>query len=163
MKLITEKALEQLEENYDCLITGDRYNLELECLFLSDAQFKIGEEKLKKDNISYTRGFKKKTLILKQSKLEGKVDMSEERVWVTGKGLIAEPTSEMSHQRISNVLGYLDLMLKKGKISKDNADDYLRKVSESIVPEINERFKGEILPYAPKFQWEFDMIKLPNI
>lgn len=163
MKLITEKALETLEENYDCLITGSRYDLELEFLFLTDAQFNAGQTKLKTEGVSFSKGFSKRTLKVKQSSLVGKIDMSEERVWLSAKGKVATPTSEMDQQRLSNCVGLLEVYLKAGKISKPEAEDYLAKLNESILPELNERYSGDLLPYKPFFSWEKDLIKEAGI
>ena len=65
----------------------------------------------------------------------------------------------MDHQRLSNCVGLLELYLKAGKISKDQGDDYLMHLTESIVPELNERFGGEILPYKPFYDWERALVK----
>lgn len=163
MKLITEKAIEKLEEEFDCLITGDRFDLELEFLYLTDQQFKDGEVKLKEAGIKITRGFTKRTFKVKQSDLVGKVDMSEERVWLSNKNLRATLTSEMDHQRLSNCVGLLEIYLKTEKITKEQGDDYLLRLNESIIPELNERYKGELLPYKPFFPWEKEMIKEAKI
>ena len=163
MKLITEKALETLETDYDCLITSSRYDLELELLFLDETKFLANQAKLKSDGILFTKGFTKRTLKIKQSNLDGKVKMSEERVWLSAKGKVATPTSEMDQQRLSNCVGLLEIYLKAGKISKPEAEDYLAKLSESILPELNERFNGDLLPYKPYYSWEKDLIKEAGI
>jgi len=84
----------------------------------------------------------------------------EKRVW-KGKDQYFL-CSEMDHQRLSNCVGLLDLMLKKGKINKKKSEDYLSKLYESIVPELEERFNGEILDYIPYYEWEKEMVKLPD-
>lgn len=71
--------------------------------------------------------------------------------------------SKMDHQRLSNCVGLLVLMLKKGIISKKNSENYLKNLHESIVPELNERFNGEILEYIPYYEWEKEMVKLPDV
>ena len=54
-------------------------------------------------------------------------------------------------------------MLRKGKITKKNSENYLRNLNESIVPELNERFNGEVLEYIPYYEWEKEMTKLPDV
>ena len=71
--------------------------------------------------------------------------------------------SEMDHQRLSNCIGLLDMMLRKGKISKKSSEDFLRNLKETIIPEIEERFNGEVLDYIPYYEWEKEMIKLPDV
>ncbi len=163
MKFITEKALENLENTYDCLITGARYDLELKLLWLTDDGFKEGEAKLKKEGVPYTKAYEKRTLLLKQKNLDGKVDMSEERVWMSKSNAVATPVSEMDHQRLSNCVGLLEIYLKAGKISKSQGEDYLARLSESIVPEITERFEGVVLPYKPYYDWERTLMKEAGI
>lgn len=163
MKLITEKALEKIETDYDCLVTNGRYDLELKLLWLTDDAFKEGEEKLKKDKVPYTRGNDKRTLVLKQSKLDGIVDMIEERVWLSKSNTLATPTSEMDQQRLSNAVHLLEVYLKAEKITKLQGEDYLARLSESIIPELNERFNGELLPYKPFFDWEKALVKEAKI
>lgn len=60
---------------------------------------------------------------------------------------------------LSNCVGLLDLFLKAEKLTKEQGEDYIRHLLESIVPELNERFNGDLLPYAPYFQWEKDLVK----
>lgn len=163
MKLVTERAIEKFEEDFNCLVTSDMFDLTLNLLWLNDTDFKSGQEALTKAGIVFTKGAALRTCLVKQSKLEGIVEMAEQRVWLSAKGQRATLTAEMDHQRLSNAIGLLELMLKKGKLSKEQGNDYLLKLNESIVPELEERFKGELLPYCPYFGWEKDLINLPDV
>lgn len=74
------------------------------------------------------------------------------RAWV-GKDNIT-PVSKMDHQRLSNCVGYLEMLLVLNKISQKNSLDYMKKLQESVVPELDERFNGVILPYVPFYEFE---------
>jgi len=65
----------------------------------------------------------------------------------------------MDHQRLSNTIGLLGLYLETNRISRPDADDYMKSLEESIVPELKERFDGEVLEYKPYFDWERELIK----
>jgi hypothetical protein len=164
MKLITEKAIQFLEDKYDCIVLTDKYDLTLSIMWLSDEGFELGKTAILKDQIPYViNNTKKRIVFIKQSDLYNIVPTLEERVWLVAKKQKATPVSEMDHQRLSNCVGLLELMLKKGRISKNDADDYILSLSENIVPELMSRFKGEILPYKPYYPWEKDLLKLPDV
>lgn len=159
MKLITESAIQKLEDKFDCLVINERYDLTLNLMWLTEVQLKAGEVLLKNEGIVYSKLSANRTVAVKQSNLIGKVDMSEERVWLSAKGQKATPTSEMDQQRLSNCIGLMEIYLKADRLTKSQGEDYLTHLTESIIPELNERYKGELLPYTPHFPWEKDLLK----
>lgn len=85
----------------------------------------------------------------------------EKRVWFGTQKMYF--CSEMEHAHLSNIIGVFDLMLRKGKISKLKAIDFLKKVEANIIPELEERFDGVILDYKPYYEWEKEMLLLPDV
>lgn len=67
--------------------------------------------------------------------------------------------SEMEQQHLSNCLGYFELVVELNKISTENANNYLKALQTDILPEIQERFNGEVLPYTPFYDFEKQMVK----
>ena len=133
-------------------------------MWLTDEGFKTNMSLLKDDKIPYIiNAAAKRTILIKQSDLLDLVPTADERVWLSAKKQKATPVAELDHQRISNIVGLLELMLKKGRISKIDADNYMVAMNESIIPELNERFNGEILKYKPFYAWEKDLVKLPDV
>ncbi len=159
MRLITEKALEKMEEDFDCMVTNDRFCMTLHLTWLSESAYKTGLELVAKAGITYTKPSQGRTIYIKQINLDGKIPMVEERVWLTNKGEVAVLTKEMDHQRLSNCVHLFELFLKAGKLSKSQGDEYLLRLAEGVVPELDERFKGDILAYKPHFPWEKQLME----
>jgi hypothetical protein len=78
--------------------------------------------------------------------------LTERRVWFGADKMFF--CDQMDHQHLSNCIGYLDILLQLGRISKEKSQDYIKKLETNIAPEIDERFNGEILPYKPAFDWD---------
>jgi hypothetical protein len=62
--------------------------------------------------------------------------------------------SEMDHQRLSNIIGLLEILFAKGRINEKRGNYYLSQIENNIVPELEARFGGEVLPYVPFYEWE---------
>jgi len=60
----------------------------------------------------------------------------------------------MDHQQLSNCVNNLDILLTLNKISSQNAEEYLKNLNESIIPELKERFGENILEYKPSGDYE---------
>jgi hypothetical protein len=159
MKLITERALEGLENELDCMITNDRFCMTLHLTWMKEEQYKFGIAELDKRGIKYHKASGTRTVHIKQLALVDKVKMSEERVWLTTKGEVAVLTSEMDHQRLSNCIHLFEVFMKAGKLSKSQGEEYLLRLNEGVGPELAERFKGDLLPYKPHFAWEKELLK----
>ena len=83
---------------------------------------------------------------------------SEERVWRSAGGLLVY-TNTMDQQRLSNCVGLLEVLLSKGKISKEDSEIYLENLKSSVMPELEERFAGVILSYVPHYEWERKLVE----
>jgi len=81
----------------------------------------------------------------------------EKRIW-KGKDKLYI-CSEMDQQHLSNILFYLEILLTLGKINKKDSENYLIKVQEVIIPELEERFNGETLEYKPHYEYEKELYK----
>jgi len=154
MKLITEEGISSLEKTLQLNCLTDRCHLTLKFLGTSTTDIQTATDTLNSLKIKSVSS--DKTLFVKQEDLLAVHPefFKEERVWLSQSNTIATLTKEMDQQRLSNCVGLLDLFLKTNRIAKDNADDYLKRLEEAIVPELVERFDSEILPYKPHYDWE---------
>lgn len=154
MKLITEQGITELEQILELNCLTDRFHLTLKFLGTSAADIQAAVKTL--DSLGIKNVSSDKTLFVKQEDLLTVYEQFfiEERIWLSQNNTIAALTKEFDHQRLSNCIGLLDLFLKTNRIAKDNAEDYLKRLEESIVPELVERFGSEILPYKPHYDWE---------
>jgi len=82
---------------------------------------------------------------------------TEKRVWFGADKMYF--CSEMEHSHLSNIVGYLDLLMQLNRISQEKAKNYIKKLETNIIPELEERFDGEILPYKAIFDWDKKMVK----
>lgn len=154
MKVITEKGIQQLENELNAMVTNDNTDFKLKLLFTSLLDLKTTVELFVAKEIEFVK--ENKYLIVSQVELLKLVDkkfFTDERVWPTTGGQLI-PTKDMDHQRLSNCIGLLSLLLESGKIDKESADVYLARLEDSIVPELHDRFGGDVLPYQPYFEWE---------
>lgn len=154
MKLITEQGITELEQILELNCLTDRFHLTLKFLGTSTADIDTAMKTL--DSLGIKNVSSDKTLFVKQEDLLQGYEQFfiEERVWLSQSNTIATLTKDMDHQRLSNTIGLLDLFLTANRIAKDNADDYLKRLEEAILPELTERFAGEVLPYKPHYDWE---------
>lgn len=154
MKLITEQGITELEQTLELNCLTDRLHLTLKFLGTSTTDIQTAIKIL--DSLGIKNVSSDKTLFVKQEDLLPVYNQFfvEERVWLSQNNTIATLTKEMDQQRLSNCVHLLDLFLKTGRIAKDNAEDYLKRLEEAIVPELVERFDSEILPYSPHYDWE---------
>lgn len=158
MKLITEKGIAHVEKDLGLNCTNDRLSLSLKFTGTEANDIKNASHKLSDHGISAI--ITEKYIVIKQSELEAHYnEFVEERVWLSQRGEIATLTKDMNHQRLSNCVGLLDLFLTTNSISKDDAADYIKHLDNSIVPELSERFGGELLPYKPHFDWEKKLVE----
>lgn len=158
MKLITDKGLQKVEKDLGLNCTNDRFSLILKFIGTEAADLKNAASYLNNQGISAT--VTDKYIAIKQSELQAFYpEFVEERVWFSQKGTIVTLTKDMDHQRLSNCVGLLDLFLTTNSISKEDAADYIMHLNDSIVPELAERFKGELLPYKPHFDWEKKLVE----
>ena len=119
MKLITEKTVQLLEEKYDCIVLSDRYDLTMSIMWTLEEDYQIALKEITKDKIPFVvNNTSKRTIFVKQEDLPDFFPMSEERVWLSSKKQKATPVAEMDHQRLSNCVHLLDLMLRKGEFLK---------------------------------------------
>lgn len=84
-------------------------------------------------------------------------NFEEIRAWKSKDAIT--PCCKMDQQRLSNCVGYSEMMLVLGKMSQKNANNYMEKLAESIIPELEERFNGEVLDYIPYYEFEKSLYK----
>ena len=159
MKIINKSGLKYFEERYKAkLAYGNEKSWQLRFYIEKGNNLNKLINDMRGHKIQY--GLHENVVSLSQedlSKFLPKEHFTDKRVWFAADKMFL--CSDMEHQHLSNTIGYLDLLLKLDKITPDKAKDYMKKIEESIVPELVERFNGEILPYKPKFDWEFKLIK----
>ena len=159
MKLITKKGITQLCEKYNAkLAKGNHLTPYIELYIEDKDDANKAVWSFRNNNADYHLSGSMFTI--RQEQLQKFLPESwfeEVRVWL-GQDLYYL-CSKMDHQHLSNCIGYLDLLLQLNKISKEKSTDYMARLSESIIPELEERFGGELLPYKPKFEWEHRLIK----
>jgi len=160
MKIITSKGIKEFEKLFNCKMThGSTLHLNL--------TFKPNTEKDLNDIIWKWRGKRLfydllggEFITLTQESISHFIphDLFEEkRVWRNREKYTL--CSEMDHQRLSNCVGLLEVMLVLNRITQDNANHYMESLANSIVPELEERFNGEVLDYVPYYEWEKEMYK----
>lgn len=94
------------------------------------------------------------TITIDYSQLENLLPadcFTEERVWRSFNRIF--PCREMDQQHLSNTIHYLEILINDGRINESKQQDYLDRLKESVIPELEERFNGEILPYVKRFDW----------
>ena len=159
MKLITREGISEFCKKYKAkLIQGSVTTPHLQFHFpsLDDINKVIWDCRDKKINYYSNNGsitFEQKELV----KLLPKECSEEKRVWAGRQQFYL--CEKMDHQHLSNCVGYLEILLVLKRISKKDSEDYMSKLAESVVPELEERFKGEILPYKPHFPYEEELYK----
>lgn len=163
MKIITEKGLSKIEDLLNGSIVSNVLNLDIKVFYNK-------EEAQKNDRLLlFNKGIiAKKTgmyLSFPQEDLQSEFEehFEELNVWIGGKSRVAVLASTMEHQRLSNCINLLDILLSKGEIAQSEADNYMKELNEVIVPELERRFAGELLPYVPYYQWEKALLLKPNI
>lgn len=160
MKVLTDEGVSRLEDILSCRITNDQTDFRMKCYYTSLIDMNAAIQVLKEKGAEFVKEGDK-TLLVNQTECQKLLDVTkyfkDERVWPTTGGQLI-PTSEMDHQRLSNCCGLLGLLLEKGKIDKEAADVYLARLEDSIVPELQERFGGDVLPYQPYFEWEKKLV-----
>lgn len=77
----------------------------------------------------------------------------EKAVWIGAQEQIYL-VEEMSQQHLSNIIHTLEQKLEDQALSKEEMDDFFNEIETLIVPELQKRFKGELLPYKPFYDWE---------
>ena len=163
MKIITKEGVKEFEKTFNSkLVHGNTLTPNLTFKALNRESLDKIIWKCRDKRLSYY--IQDGVISLSQevlSKILSSKFFEEKRIWASKDQYSL--CGEMTQQHLSNTLGYLELMLKKGRISKKNSEDYLYKLQESIVPELEERFNGEILDYIPYYEWEKEMIKLSDI
>ena len=159
MKLITKKGIESFCKLYNAKVgQGNNLTPYLQFVFLdAEGLNKVIWKCRDKDTTYYANNgsitFEQKEL----SKIVPADWCTEERVWFTKNKIYL--TSKMEHSHLSNTFHYLEILLTLGKINKKDSENYIQSLQESIVPELEERFKGEILEYVPYYDYEKDMYK----
>jgi hypothetical protein len=163
MKIITKFGIKAFEEKYHAKHAfGGIHSYRLR-FYIEDAiNVKRAINDMRMKHIQYELYENMVTLTQEDlSKLLPKEFFEEKRVWFGGDKM--HLCCEMQHQHLSNTVNLLEILLKKGKISQTKAQDYMKKLEESILPELQERFNGEILPYKIHYKWEEDLLKLPDV
>lgn len=159
MKIITKKGIEEFCKQYKAKLAKGNVLAPYLAFYIPSMEFlnkliwKCRDKKLDyyiQDHI----------ITLKQDALQKIISaeyFEEKRIWA-GKDqyFLCE---KMEHQHLSNTIGYLEILLTLGKINKKGSEDYMEKLQTSIVPELEERFNGEILPYKPHYAFEEDLYK----
>lgn len=156
MQLITEKGIELLESSLPhSRVSSDRYSTQIKIFF--DSLIHLFEAKAICEDKDIKVKLEGKNMLVNQDDISKLIDNKEafveERVWGFSKNKLM-PTNAMDHQHLSNCVGLLEVLITKDKISKQDADNYLIQLKESIIPELEERFNGKILPYKPYYDWE---------
>lgn len=159
MKIINKQGLKKFEEKYNAkLAYGNEKSWRVRFYIEGRNSLTKLVNDMRGKRIEY--GLHEGVVTLTQedlSKILPKEYFTEKRIWFAADKMFL--CSEMEHSHLSNCIGYLELLLKLDKITPDKAKDYMKKLEESIIPELEERFNGEILPYTPKFDWEFKLVK----
>lgn len=158
MKVITDKGISHLEDLLFATVTNDRLEFKIKLLYTSLIDMTEAIPLLQIKGVKFTK--EGKYLLIGQPELLKLIDTKyfvDERVWPTTGGQLI-PTKDMDHQRLSNCIGLLNLLLEAGKIDKESADIYLERLEDSVVPELNDRFNSELLPYQPYFEWEKKLV-----
>jgi len=159
MKIITKEGLKFFQKKHNAkLAYGNEKTWKVRFYIENKKDLERILNEMRGKRIQY--GLHENTLTLSQEdlgKILPKEYFIERRVWFGADKMFF--CSEMEHQHLSNTMGYLELILELGKITKPKAEEYLKKIQETIIPELEERFNGEILPYKPQFDWEFKLIK----
>lgn len=159
MKLITKKGIDEFCKKYKAKLSqGSPTTPHLQFHFphIDDINKVIWDCRDNKANYHSNNGsitFEQKELV----KILPETCFEDKRVWAGRQQFYL--CEKMDHQHLSNTIGYLEVLLTLKRISKKDSEDYMSKLAESIVPELEERFKGEILPYKPYFPYEEEMYK----
>jgi len=163
MKIINKQGLKFFEKKYNSkLAFGNEKSFRIRFYIEKGDDLNKLINDMRGKRIQY--GLHENVITLTQedlSKLVPKEHFTEKRIWFAADKMFL--CEEMEQQHLSNILHMLEILLKKGKISQSKAKDYMRKIEEAITPELEERFKGEILPYKSHYKWEEDLLKLPDI
>lgn len=158
MKLFNQKGIDYIESTWGCSILSDPLQLKVKMFFTSISELQASRKSFVPTGIHAE--IEGNYLLISQfdlyncfSEEQQKEFFSEERVWPSAKGELV-PTKEMDHQRLSNCVRLLEVLLEKGKIDKESADKYIERLEDSVVPELAERFEGDVLDYQPYYEWE---------
>lgn len=163
MKLINQKGIDALEKSFDCSVMSDQLDGEIKMLFTDKAMLTKAIKTLDGCPTTVKDSYLSIHQIDFYNYIKDDSFFDELRVWTGGsvRPKAYVPTKDMEHQRLSNCLGLLDMLLTTGNISHDKADTYLKALTP-VVDELSDRFGGELLPYIPYYQWEKDMAEKAN-
>jgi hypothetical protein len=154
--------INQLSKSQSAKLEGDIYNVNVKFTFesaLSLNAVKINFNKLSIEYKSFSQynNHHIYTKLDQLSKLVPPRYWQEERAWKAGNKYI--PTKNMEHQHLSNSVHLLELLIQNNKLTQEASEEYMENLQSSVVPELKERFNGELLSYIPYYSWEKDLIQ----
>lgn len=154
MKLINDSGIECLEELLSCRIHSLVTDINLRCQF-DDINSAL-EAKKKLNTLGISFRLESNTIYeIKQENLVEKLPnkyFTEERVWKTPRYL--NLCSEMEHQHLSNCVHIGEMLIALERLTKEQATKYILDLQENILPELEERFQGKVLPFKAQFKWD---------
>ena len=155
MKIITDNGIKLIEKDSNCkLVSSDKLNKTLKFWFEDSVKQKEFHYLLKTSGVKYSSDAN--ITMVNHEELERlliKEMFTEERVWFGAGGKIYL-CKDCDQQHISNSIHYCEILVTLGKLDQNKFDDYMSKLQESMIPELEERFGGELLDYVPFYDWE---------
>jgi len=157
MKIVSQKGLEYLKKSYNIKnISG--YLKPYVIILCDEDMVKEFRDLLIDHEVSYTFDFTRFEIHQKELiKLFSDKLLEEGRYWYTQNKIFK--CNEMNQQHLSNCVNYLEILLTLGKISEEGIKNYMLSLEESIIPELEERFEGEILDYVPFADYDKNLYK----
>lgn len=76
----------------------------------------------------------------------------EENVYCNG--FIKVRLKDMDHQFLSNILQYAEIRITLYPEQYTVLEDQIEQIKTKIIPELERRFNGELLPYEPQAEWD---------
>lgn len=156
MKLIKKDSVQVIAKNLNCRCDSERTELVL--LFLPKNK-EATKDILNTSHVSY-----KETgnlLEIRQEELFKLYPEEFEDVNAWNKANkdaeSVELCKELSCQRLSNIVHLLEILLVTNSITREKSDYYLKQLEENIVPELEQKFHGNTIPYEPYYEWEKTM------
>lgn len=155
MQIITQEGIKAIEVQFNTkLLSSDRLNKSLKFWFDDSKVQKEFHYQLKLSGVKYSSSNNITTVIHEHlPRLIDKDFFTEERIWM-GAGEKIFLCKEMSKQHLSNTVHYCKILITLGKLDEDKFNHYMEKLQESVVPELQDRFEGDILDYVPFYDWE---------
>ncbi len=163
MKVLTAKGISFIEDklNVSCISEIDTDYL-LTLLVCGSETDLI--DFLESNKIEYIHT-KPKTFQISQGALislaeaESSSFIDSPRLWFFNKKKNFMLCSKMEHQHLSNTIHLFEMFCTLNKLSKQDSDNYLEDLKNNVLPEIDDRFKGEVLDYKPHYDWENKLLE----